>query len=208
MKYEWRKKEKDIYLPKAEPILIEVPKMKYFIINGEGDPNNSPSFQEAIEALYGLSYTIKMMPKNGIAINNYYEYTVYPLEGVWDIKDKNIEFSNLTKNNLVYSLMIRQPDFVTEDVAKEALELVKKKKPSDVLNLAIFKTLEEGLCVQMMHIGHYDDEDKSFNVMEQFCKDNNLARLSKIHKEIYLSDPRKVTPNKMKTVLRFKVKKN
>jgi len=207
MKYEWRKKEKDTYLPKTQPEIIIVPTFKYFSIKGKGNPN-SPFFRKCIEALYSLSYTIRMSYKNGFEPDDFFEFTVYPLEGIWDISEEAKEQFNgkLDKDSLVFHLMIRQPDFVTKDLAKKAFELAKKKKANDLIDEVIFSRINEGRCVQMMHLGSYDNEPKTFKIMEDFCSKNNLIRESKTHKEIYISDPRKVKPERLKTVLRFKIK--
>jgi hypothetical protein len=148
-----------------------------------------------------------MSPKKGNTPEGYFEYTVYPLEGIWDISDeaKQSNSKELDKDSLVFNLMIRQPDFVTKEFAVEMIEQVKKKKPNKLLDEVKFGTLEEGLCVQMLHLGSYDSEPESFKLMEEFSKENSLKRISKIHKEIYLSDARKTSPEKLKTVLRFKV---
>lgn len=208
MKYEWKKKEKEIYLPKAKPVEIFAPVFKYFMINGKGNPND-PEFNECVGALYSISYAIRMSDKAGYAPENFYEYTVYPLEGIWDITEEAKKFYSgvLDKNTLVFNLMIRQPDFVTTDFAYEAIERTTKKKPNSFLDRVQFVGLEEGKCVQMMHFGGYDNEFETFGIMERFCQEKGLKRLSKKHREIYISDPRKVAPDKLKTVLRFKVKK-
>ena len=200
-----RKKRKYI-CPK--PVVISVPDFKYFMINGKGNPNDT-AFGECVGALYSLSYAIRMSYKAGYAPETFYEYTVYPLEGVWDITDEAKEKYTgvLDKNALVFNLMIRQPDFVTVEFANEALERTKKKKPNPYLDNVQFKDFEEGECVQMMHFGSYDNEPETFEIMEEYCQENGLKRLSKKHKEIYISDPRKVTPDKLKTVLRFRVDK-
>lgn len=204
MKHEWKKVEKEYYLPKSKPEEIIVPKFKFFSIEGEGNPNDD-YFAEYIGVLYSLSYAVKMSPKKGIAPTDYFEYTVYPLEGVWDIKEdsKNKFNGTINKNELVFNLMMRQPDFTTQDFANIILERVKKTKPHELLDKVKFEEIEEGKCVQMMHLGSYDDETKSFVQMEDFTKSNNLTRKSKSHREIYLSDARKVAPDKLKTVLRF-----
>jgi hypothetical protein len=206
MKHEWKKNEKDIYLPKAEPQVINVPPMKYFMLDGKGNPN-SEGFAEAIGVLYSLAYAVKMMPKKGTTPEGYFEYTVYPLEGVWDLAEEARHLDYLDKDKLVYTIMIRQPDFVTEELAQSVIEETKKKKPHALLDSVRFGTVEEGMCVQMMHIGPYDSEPASFARMEEYCANNGLRRLSKIHKEIYISDFRKTAPEKLKTVLRFKVDK-
>lgn len=208
MKHEWRKKEKEIYLPKNKPEIVEIPVFKYFTIHGEGDPN-SDSFPEYIGVLYSLSYAVKMSYKKGMEPPGYFDYTVYPLEGVWDIKDEAKEnFSGtINKDNLIFTLMIRQPDFVDRTFAEKMLELTKQKKPHPLLGNVKFETITERTCVQMLHSGSYDNEPESFKIMEEFAAENGLKRLSKIHKEIYLTDARKVAPEKLKTVLRFQVEK-
>ncbi len=207
MKHEWRKKEKGIYIPKNSPERITIPSFKFFMIEGKGNPNDD-FFGEYIGVLYSLSYAIKMLPKGGFAPQDYFDYTVYPLEGVWDISDeaKNNYSGHLDKTSLIFNLMIRQPDFVTTEYAQEIIERTKKKKPHELLIKVKIGDIEEGECVQMMHLGSYDNEPESFKQMEQYCKENNLTRESTQHREIYLSDVKKVSPEKLKTVLRFKVK--
>ena len=147
-----------------------------------------------------------MMPRNGIDIDDYYDYVVYPLEGLWDLKEEARGNEILDKNKLVYTIMIRQPDFVTEEVFNKAIEIVKKKKPHSLLDNVKFESIEEGKCVQMMHIGSFDEEDKTFEVMKNYCNDNNLEIKSKVHREIYISDFRKTAKDKLKTVLRYMVR--
>lgn len=203
-KFEWRKQLKDLYLPKKQPSTIEVPEMNFFTIEGKGNPNSEP-FKEHIEILYGLSYAIKMMPKKGLTPEGYFDYTVFPLEGHWDLDKKGRKLDYLNKDHLVYKLMIRQPDFVTEELFQYALESVKQKKATTLLDAVQFETITEGLCVQSMHIGSYDNESETFDLMEQYCSQNNLKRAEKTHKEIYISDARRTATEKLKTVLRFKV---
>jgi hypothetical protein len=204
MKYEWKKEEKQLYLPKNKPELIEVPSMKFFMIDGKGNPNDE-AFAEVIGVLYSLSYGVKMMPKSGITPEGYFDYTVFPLEGVWDLEEEARTAEKLDKDKLIYTLMIRQPGFVTEELAKIVIENTKKKKPHELLQKVRYESIEEGLCVQMMHIGSYDDEPASFAMMEEFCRSNSLIRKSMVHREIYISDFRKTEPEKLKTVLRFSV---
>lgn len=207
MKHEWRKHEKNIYLPKKIPMSIEMPTIKYFVISGKGNPN-SDMFAEYIGVLYSVSYAIKMSYKWDIVPQDYYEYTVYPLEGVWDIADKSKYVPGaINKDNLAFELMIRQPSFLNEELAKEIIEKTKKKKPHVLLDSVEFKEIDEKSCVQMLHLGSYDSEPASFDLMKQYCIDNNLKRISMKHREIYLTDARKTTPDKNKTVLRFKVEK-
>ncbi len=207
MKYEWRKQEKNLYLPKQEPELITVPEQKFLMIQGKGNPN-SEEFGEKIGVLYSLSYAIKMMPKQGHTPEGYFEYTVYPLEGIWDLTEKGRQLDHLNKDELVYNIMIRQPDFVTKEIVDRAFETTKKKKPHPLLDDVIFKTMEDGLSVQILHQGSYDDEPQSFAKMNEFINANNLEKTFMQHREIYLSDARKVEPEKLKTVLRYMVKEN
>ena len=207
MKIEWKKSEKQYYLPKAKPEKIYIPKFGFYTIEGEGDPN-APEFENYISVLYSLAYGIRMSPKSNNAPANYAEYTVYPLEGVWDISEaaKARNGVNISKSDYVFKLMIRQPDFVDESYALEMIEFIKKKKPHHLLGEVRFETIEEGNCIQMLHIGAYDDEPKSFAMMEEFASSINEERACKTHREIYLSDPRRTAVEKMKTVLRFKLK--
>ena len=207
MKHEWRKKEKSVYIPKNKPEVIDIPEYKFITIAGEGNPN-SEAFGECITALYTMSYAIKMnLKKPEYNLPGHYDYTVYPLEGVWDINAaaKANFTEKLNKDDLVFKIMIRQPDFVTSDFYKEMLEFAKNKKPHNLLDSLNFETIKEGRCIQMLHIGSYDNEAATFDIMENFAKENNLSRQSKIHREIYLSDFRKVPTEKLKTVLRFKL---
>ncbi|NJJ35801.1 hypothetical protein GSQ51_08295 [Clostridioides difficile] len=206
MKYEWRKKEKELYLPKENPILVEVPEQKFIMLRGSGDPNDK-EFTEAIGVLYSLAYAIKTMPKKGIVPEGYFDYTVFPLEAIWDKGEKSKYSDILIKEDLVYTMMIRQPDFVTQDLLDKAINIVKKKKAHNLLEKIRFESINEGLCVQMLHVGSYDNEPESFDIMSEFCKRNNLIRKSNVHREIYISDARKVSPDSLKTVLRFEVKR-
>lgn len=206
MKHEWRKHEKEFYLPSKKPEKVMVPAFKFYTIEGKGNPNDD-FFAEYIGVLYALSYAIKMSPKKGNAPQGYFDYTVYPLEGVWDINDEAKANYNgtLDKDSLVFKLMIRQPDFVEDDFAAMILEQVKQKKPHDLLEQVKFEKIEEGACIQMMHLGSYDDEPASFKLMEEFATSETLRKKSMVHREIYLSDARKVAADKLKTILRFKV---
>ena len=208
MKQEWRKTEKQFYLPKDKHELITISKFKFYTIEGKGNPNDD-FFTQYIEVLYALSYGVKMSPKKGITPVGYYDYTVYPLEGIWDLSEDVEQSSDGTfdKNDLVFKLMIRQPDFVNADFAAQILEQVRKNKPNSLLEKVQFEEIEEGNFIQMLHLGSYDNEPESFKIMEEFAETNGYRRKSKKHKEIYLTDARKVTPDKLKTVLRFGVEK-
>lgn len=203
MKYEWRKQEKQFYLPKDKPMLIDIPKANYLCIQGKGNPNNE-DFSNRVAFLYKLSYTIKMLPKKGFIPKDYYDYTVYPLEGLWDLSDKGKQSQQFNKDELLYTIMIKQPDFVNKEVLAKALDLI------NITSNALFKDvylkeIEDGLSVQMLHTGSYDDESISFQHMNTFIKENHLQRKTQVHREIYLSDTRKVKQEKLKTVLRYMV---
>lgn len=204
MKLDWKKTDKELYLPGRKPSVIEVPALQFFTISGRGDPN-TPEFGEYVGVLYSLSYYIRMSPKSGRAPKGYYEYTVFPLEGVWDISEdaKKAGSTALDKSTFVYTLMIRQPDFVTPQYAEEVIAGAAKKTPNPLLEKVRFEKLKEGLCVQMLHIGSYDSEPASFKLMEGFCGGEGLYRSDKRHREIYISNPGRTAPEKLKTVLRF-----
>jgi len=207
MKHEWKKHEKNLYMPKEQAQIMKIPAHKFFQIKGQGNPNDS-NFAKYIEVLYGLSYAIKMLPKKSIVPTGYYNYTVYPLEGIWDISEeaKKINSGVLDKNTLVFNLMIRQPEFVTNELASETILNIKNKTGNQLFDLAIFGEITDGKCVQILHVGSYDDEPRSFEKLKKFCTENQLARVSGEHREIYLSDARKVPKEKLKTILRYQVK--
>lgn len=204
--HEWRKAEKTFYLPKGRPEVVTLPRFGFFTIRGKGNPNDE-FFAEYIGVLYALSYAVKMSPKQGAAPAGYFEYTVYPLEGVWDLDDEGRKNYNgkVDKNSLVFNLMIRQPDFVSADLAQEIIDRTKKKKPHRLLDSVRFESMEEGRCVQMLHSGSYDDEPGSFKSMEEFAATQGLRRRFLTHREIYLTDARKTESAKLRTVLRFQV---
>ncbi len=201
-KYEWRKAEKELYLPKNKPMKLIVPEMNYITITGKGDPNEE-AFSERVGALYAAAYLFRMLPKKGITTEGYFEYTVYPLEGEWTTSQR--DDGPLDKRLFEYRIMIRQPQFVTAKLFEELKPRLAEKIPAALLTELRFETIKEGPSVQMLHIGPYDTEPASFQKMEEFCLENDWVRQSKDHKEIYLSDPRKTAPEKMKTVLRFKI---
>ena len=200
MKYEWKKQEKELYLPKSEPQIITVPKHKFFAIKGKGNPNEA-DFSERIGVLYSLAYAVRMMPKSGFTPAGYFEYTVYPLEGVWDGN------SATDKSTFAYTIMIRQPEFVTDVIVSKAIENTKKKKPHPFLSEVFFCEIEDGLSIQMMHVGDYDNEPLSFARMNEFMVSNALVRNTDTHREIYLTDVNKTERDKLKTVLRYSVRK-
>lgn len=201
-KVDYKKDYKQLYIPKTMPEIVEVPAISFMMIDGSGDPNGE-EFAKATEALYSLSYAVRMSYKSDHVPAGYYEYTVFPLEGVWDLLDRSKPATE--KSNFKYTIMIRQPDLLTEKGFEQFKQQTKKKKPNPFLDKARFEQTEDGLSCQMMHIGSFDDEPESFARMEAFCADNGFSRASKIHREIYLSDPRKTETAKLRTVLRFPV---
>ncbi len=194
-----------LYMPKTAPEIVDVPSMPFFTLSGSGDPNRE-AFAEETAALYSLSYAVKMSYKSDDVPASYYEYTVFPLEGVWDLLDRSKPATD--KSNLKYKIMIRQPDFLTEPMFERFLEQTKKKKPNPFLGQVRFERISDGLSCQMMHLCSFDDEPQSFARMETYCEEQSFIRTSLLHREIYLSDPRRVEPAKMKTVLRFPVRKS
>lgn len=204
-KIDYKKDFKTLYMPKTAPEIVDVPSMPFFTLSGSGDPNRE-AFAEETAALYSLSYAVKMSYKSDDVPASYYEYTVFPLEGVWDLLDRSKPATD--KSNLKYKIMIRQPDFLTEPMFERFLEQTKKKKPNPFLGQVRFERISDGLSCQMMHLGGFDDEPQSFARMETYCEEQGFIRTSLLHREIYLSDPRRVEPAKMKTVLRFPVRKS
>jgi hypothetical protein len=203
-KVDYKKTYKELYSPKAIPAIVSVPKIEFVMIDGKGDPNGE-KFARAIEALYSFSYAVKMSYKSSEVPAGYYDYKVFPLEGIWDLADKNKAVTD--KSNYQYTIMIRQPEFLTKKMFERFLREAKKKKPNECLDKIYFAEIEEGLCCQMLHIGSYDTEPVSFAMMEKFCSENGYKRSFKTHREIYLSDPRKTEASKLKTILRFRIEK-
>jgi hypothetical protein len=204
-KIQYKKDYKHLYQPKTTPVIIDVPMMPFIMIRGEGNPNGE-EFAQATGALYSLSYAVKMSYKSNNVPAGYYEYTVFPLEGIWDLIDKSKPATD--KDNLKYTIMIRQPDFVTEELFSKFVAQTLKKKQNPYLEKLTFGGIKDGLCCQMMHIGSFDDEPESFAKMELFCKESGYLRSEKTHREIYLSDPRKTEASKLRTVIRFSVTNN
>ncbi|MNW39400.1 hypothetical protein D3C74_164900 [compost metagenome] len=205
-KLDFKKKHKDLYLPKQDPALIEVPPIRYFMVDGEGAPE-SRGYQNAVQVLYALSYGIKMSNRSPNPPEGYFEYSVAPLEGLWDSAGGGYDPN---RDHWVWTAMIRQPDFVREEVFRQAVMQVAKKKPELDFGAVRLAVYEEGLCVQLMHNGPYSTEPVSLAKMEQFIAANGLVDdcgPERRHHEVYMSDPRKTAPEKMKTVLRHPVKR-
>lgn len=204
MKHEWKKQEKELYTAKQNPSLITVPAQKYIMLQGKGNPNGE-DFSNRVGALYSLAYAIKMGYKAFAAADasagEVHDFSVYPLEGVWQQKQDG----ELVKETLEYTIMIRQPDFITESMVQAALEKVKKKKPNPLYAEIRFDTMQDGPCIEILHTGAFDDEPASFEKMMQFAEKNGLKRTESWHREIYLNNANRVEKSKLKTILRFSV---
>lgn len=214
---DFKKINKDLYFPKDTPAAIEVPTMRYIMVDGKGNPNDEGGeYSSAVELLYGLSYTLKMSPKAGAAPEGYFEYVVPPLEGLWWMEDEtDMDFSQ--KDKYCWTSMIRQPDFVAQDVFLRACGALAKKKPSIDVSKARLAVFCEGFCVQCMHGGPYSDERRTISKIETYVRSAGFEEdigtklpdgMIRRHHEIYLSDPRKVLPEAMKTVLRHPVRRS
>jgi len=200
MKYEWRKEEKSLYGVKASPKVVDVPEQSFIMLDGTGNPN-LPGFAEEVSALYALAYAIKMDYKKSHTNQEIQDFTVYPLEGIWQQKEQG----ELVKEELIYTIMIAQPSFISKEMVKEALEKVKVKKPNAHYEKIRFETIKEGKCLTMLHLGSFDSEPLSFAKMDAFCKKNSLNRRFPFHREIYLNNLNRTSPDKLKTILRYQV---
>lgn len=205
MKHEWRKAEKDWYLPK-QPTLLTLPALNFITITGEGDPNQ-PDFADHVSALYPVAYQLRMALKRG-DLGEPYEYTVYPLEGVWTTTDGS-RGAHLNKAALAYKIMLRQPDRLTVADFDQALATVQAKKTNPYFAALKWETYEEGRVLQTIHHGPFDDEPATFAQLQTVLDDQNLQVIPTMgdywHREIYLTDPRRTAPEKAKTVLRYRV---
>ena len=206
---DYKKEYKDLYLPKITPAIVDVGEMQFVAVDGRGNPNDeNGEYQRALGVLYGVQYTIKMSKKGNYVPKGYFDYVVPPLEGFWWLEN-NEDFSYENKSKFCWTSLIRLPEFTDEQVFKWACEEVSKKKEIDTTK-AKFMQITEGLCVQCLHIGTYDDEPKTLKLMNDFIVANGLQsdiNETRRHHEIYLSDPRKTEVSKLKTVLRIPVKK-
>ena len=202
MKYEWKKNEKNLYGVKQKPQLIEIPSAYYIMIKGEGNPNES-DFSNRVSALYSLAYGIKMLFKNMEKEElEYSDFTVFPLEGIWEKSDDE-EFD---KSKLKYTIMIKQPNFITKEIFDLAFEKVKKKKPNELYDEVSFDCIESKKAIQILHIGSFDTEIESFEKLDNFANEINLERSEKLHTEIYLNNKNRTAEDKLKTILRYTVK--
>lgn len=208
MVFDFKKEYKALYLPKDKPEIVEVPPMQYISVHGQGDPNEAGgAYQQAIAVLYAVAYTIRMSYRGTHKIEGFFEYVVPPLEGFW--RQENVQGVNYAdKSSFHWISVIRLPDFVKKEDFDWAVQEAKRKKKLDCSSAAFF-TLEEGLCVQMMHYGAYNEEPATVAAMDAYISANgyvNDLNDTRMHHEIYLSDPRKTKVSKQKTVIRHPVK--
>ena len=208
MAFDYKKEYKEFYMPKGTPSIVNVPKMNYIAVRGSGNPNDEDGeYKKAIGLLYGIAFTIKMSKKGDHQIDGYFDYVVPPLEGFWYMEGMNgIDYAH--KEAFHWISVIRLPDFVTEDNFRWAVNEATKKKKQDFSKVE-FLTVTEGLCVQCMHIGSYDDEPATVTVMHEFMEQQGYEldiTAKRLHHEIYLSDARKVAPERLKTVIRHPIK--
>ena len=208
MAFDFKKEYKEFYLPKNKPEIIEVPAMNYLAVRGKGNPNDEDGeYKQAIGLLYGVAYTIKMSKKSDHQIDGFFDYVVPPLEGFWwQDGIKGIDYSN--KNSFNWISLIRLPDFVKRDDFDWAIEEATRKKKMDFSKVEYF-AYNEGLCVQCLHTGSYDDEPATVEMMNDYIESLgyiNDINENRYHHEIYLSDARKVSPDKLKTVIRHPIR--
>ena len=209
MPFDFKKEYKEFYMPKSVPEIVTVPKANYLAVRGHGDPNEPEGdYQKAMNVLYSVAYTIKMSYKTDHRIEGFFEYVVPPLEGFWwqDGVD-GVDYGR--KDTFQWISVIRLPDFVTRADFDWAVETAEKKKKLSCTS-AEFLTVDEGLCVQIMHVGPYDDEPASVALMDAYLAENgyeNDLTDTRLHHEIYLSDARKTVPEKRKTVIRHPIRK-
>ena len=210
MAFDYKKEYKEFYLPPRTPGIVTVPAMNFLAVRGQGDPNEEHgAYKQALEQLYAVAYTIKMSKRN--PPEGYFDYVVPPLEGLWwqDGMDGADGIDYARKGDLQWISMIRLPDFVTESDFEWAVKEAERKKKTD-FSKAEFLTYDEGLCVQCMHIGPYDDEPGTVAAMHEYMEDQGYVldiTNTRLHHEIYLSDARKVAPEKLKTVIRHPIRK-
>jgi hypothetical protein len=205
--FDYKKEYKELYLPKTVPTIINVPEMLFVAVDGKGDPNdNDGEYGKAIKILYAIQYTIKMSKKTQNTPEGYFDYVVPPLEGFWTVKNKE-DIRN--KSKFIWTSVIRLPEFVNKETFEWACNEVTNNKNINTEKAKYIK-IKEGLCVQCMHIGSFDEEPRTMETIEKYITENNYKNgidAERHHHEIYLSDFRKVEKEKLKTVLRIPIKK-
>ena len=209
MAFDFKKEYKEYYMPKSKPEIVTVPKANYIAVRGKGDPNEEGgAYKKAIGVLYAVAYTLKMSYKTDYRIEGFYEYVVPPLEGFW--WQEGIEGIDYTdKSTFNWISVIRLPEFISKADFDWAVKIAEQKKKMDC-SMAEFLTMEEGLCVQIMHIGPFDNEPATVELMDMYLAENgyeNDFSKDRLHHEIYLSDARKVNPEKWRTVIRHPIKR-
>ena len=210
MAFDYKKEYKEFYMPKNKPGIVNIPKMNYIAVRGKGNPNDENSeYKVSIGLLYAIAFTIKMSYKGTHKIDGYFEYVVPPLEGFWwqDGMKDSIDYNN--KDQMNFISIIRLPDFVTKEDFEWAIKEATNKKKTDFSKVE-FLTYDEGICVQCMHIGSYDDEPNTINLMHEYMIENGYEldiKQNRFHHEIYLSDPRRCETSKLKTVIRHPIRK-
>ncbi len=210
MAFDYKKEYKEFYMPKNKPSIVEIPKMNYIAVRGKGNPNDENSeYKATIGLLYAIAFTIKMSYKGTYKIDGYFEYVVPPLEGFWwqNGNENGIDYEK--KDELSFISIIRLPDFVTKKNFEWAIEEATKKKGEDFSKVE-FLSYDEGVCVQCMHIGPYDNEPETVDIMHKYMVEQGYEldiTDNRFHHEIYLSDPRRCDENKLKTVIRHPIKK-
>lgn len=210
MPFDYKKGYKEFYLPKNKPSIVEVPQMNYLAVRGQGDPNaENGEYKQSIDLLYAIAFTIKMSKLGDHQIAGYFDYVVPPLEGLWwqDGSTTGIDYSN--KSALHFISIIRLPDFVTKADFDWAIAEATRKKKQDFSKVEFF-SYDEGVCVQCMHLGSYDSEPATVQLMHDYMTENGYeldVQNPRYHHEIYLSDPRKCSIDKLKTVIRHPIKK-
>lgn len=209
MSFDYKKEYKEFYMPKNKPGIVEIPSMNYIAVRGKGNPNEEESdYKKSIGLLYGIAFTIKMSKKGNHQIEGYFDYVVPPLEGFWwQENTADIDYSR--KEDFHFISVIRLPDFVTKEDFEWAIQEASRKKKEDFSKVE-FLTYNEGLCVQCMHIGSYDDEPETIQRMNDFLAEQGYETditNKRLHHEIYLSDARRVAPDRLKTVIRHPIKK-
>jgi hypothetical protein len=205
---DFKKTQKELYQPGTKPSVIEVPEMVFIMVDGRGDPNTGEAYQAALEVLYGLSYSVKMSKMGGNQPEGYYDFVVPPLEGLWSTDAGDFEAEITDKSAFRWTSMIRMPGFVTPEVFETAKKSLAKKKPGLDTSVARLEVFNEGLCAQIMHIGSYDSEPATIHALKSFITDSGY-RLAlsegRKHHELYLNDPRKTSPDKLKTIIRYPI---
>lgn len=208
--FDVKKELKELYVPPTRPTIVDVPEMTFLMVDGAGNPNDEAGeYARAVQALYSLTYTVKMSPRSGQALDGFFEFAVPPLEGLWEFPPEQFDGVHVPKDALTWTSMIRVPEFVTIDVLDWARAEVAEKRPDVDTSGARVGTWTEGLCVQVMHVGPYDTEPESVDRMHAWAAEQGYAvdfSHERRHHEIYLGDPRRSAPERLRTVVRHPIR--